>query len=177
MQLRRNGGHMKYKHIAGVGVIALFSADNHYRYRLEILKHGIQAPWKTVCVVMQNPSYANETEADKSVQFLETLIFEKGLPEFERAGRLIIVNQFGRVQTKDFKGANEDIGIGNDAAIEASLRESEIIILGWGSTNLFDVRKCFVLNLLKQMSGKQIFNTKSHPSRGCYDGFIQPYSV
>lgn len=168
---------MKYEHIAGVTVSASFSACNHYRYRLEILNGGIQAPWPTVCVVMQNPSYANENEADKSVQFMERLVFEKSYPEFERVGRLIVVNQFARIQTNGFKGNNDDIGIGNNAAIESALQESEIIILGWGSTNPYDDRKCFVLNLLKQMPDKQIFKTKSHPSRGCYEGFIQPFSV
>lgn len=51
---------MIYEHIDGVAVTAQFSWENdmRYRYRLEILLKDAAPTGKTVCVVMQNPSYA-----------------------------------------------------------------------------------------------------------------------
>ncbi len=144
-----------------------------YRYRLEVAR--CDSSGKTVCVVMQNPSYACEEFADKSVKFMETIVFEKGLPEFSGVRRLIVVNQFAKIQTNDFQGLPHEVGSLNDAAIKAALEESDIVILGWGSSNRFEERKAFVLGLLREMKGKTVFKTRMHPSRGRYEGFIQPY--
>ena len=73
---------MIYEHIEGVEVTAQFSWENdmRYRYRLEIVLKDTLPNGKTACVVMQNPSYAGEDVADKSVQFMEkvtTALFAK----------------------------------------------------------------------------------------------------
>lgn len=103
---------MIFKHIAGVEVTAQFSqeSEKRFRNRLEINLQEAPATGKTVCVVMQNPSYAGEDVADKSVQFLEKVVFKKGLPEFEGVRRLIVVNQFAYIQTNDFEGLPHQIG-------------------------------------------------------------------
>ena len=126
---------------------------------------------------MQNPSYAGEDIADKSVQFMEKNDFERDLPEFSDVQRLLVVNQFARVQTNGFLGLSSEIGSKNDLAIETAMKESEIIIIGWGSTNPFEERKRFVLDRLAQLSNKCIYKTSSHPSRGKYAGFIMPYHI
>lgn len=113
--------------------------------------------------------------ADKSIQFLEKVVFQKGLPEFERVRRLIVVNQFAYIQTNAFEGLPHQIGELNDAAIKAALDESEIIVLAWGSSNRFEARKAYVLGLLGGMKQKTLLQTRMHPSRGRYAGFIQPY--
>lgn len=146
-----------------------------YRYRLEITPNDADTTGTTACVVMQNPSYACEEFADKSVQFMEKVIFEKGVPEFRGVRRLIVVNQFAMIQTNDFQGLPHEVGSLNDAAIKAALEESDIVILGWGSSNRFEERKAFVLGLLGEMKDKAVFKTRMHPSRGRYEGFIQPY--
>ena len=168
---------MIYEHIHGVTVTAQFGweGDVLYRYRLEFTLKDAAHIGKTACVVMQNPSYANEHVADKSVQFMEKVVFKKGLPEFEGVRRLIVVNQFARIQTNDFQGLPHEIGVLNDAAIKDALYESDIVILGWGSANRFEERKAFVLGLLGEMKQKTLFKTRMHPSRGRYEGFIQPY--
>lgn len=168
---------MRYEHINGVEVTAQFSFENDlpYRYRLEIILKDASPSGKTVCVVMQNPSYAGENVADKSVQFMEKVIFKKDLPEFAGVRRLIVVNQFAYIETINFQGLPHQIGALNDAAIKDALHESDIIILGWGSTNSFEERKAFVRGLLAEMPHKTLLKTKMHPSRGRYDGFIQPY--
>lgn len=154
---------------------ARFSKDRRYRYRLEITLCDKVRDGKTACVVMQNPSYASEDVADKSVQFMEKVVFERGFPEFRGVKRLIVVNLFARVQTKDFQGLPDDIGKDNDKSIKSALEESDIIILGWGAGNRFRERRDFVLGLLDKMDCRQIFKTRTHPSRGRYEGFIQPY--
>ena len=78
---------------------------------------------------MMNPSYACVEHADKSVQFMERVVFLKGLPEFEGVGRLIVVNHFAKIQTHEFQGQAHEIGSGNDAAIEQAFKDSDIIIL------------------------------------------------
>jgi len=168
---------MRHLHVPDVTVTAWFAKHKgvDFRYRLEITKNGAPASPKTACVVMQNPSYAGESFADKSVQFMEKNVFELGLPEFAGVRRLIVVNQFARIQTNDFVGTPEEIGPKNNEAIRAALIESSIVIIAWGSGNRFGARKDFVLGLLRTMNGKRLFMTKMHPSRGRYAGFIQPY--
>lgn len=124
---------------------------------------------------MQNPSYASEEVADKSVQFMEKVVFEKELAEFQGVCRLIVVNQFARIQTNGFRGLPEEVGPENDVAIREALEESDIVIIGWGSSNRFEERKAYVLGLLHDMPQKRVLKTRMHPSRGRYEGFIQPF--
>ncbi len=86
--------------------------------------------------------------------------------------RLIVVNQFARIQTNKFRGLPDEIGSKNDAAIKSALKESDIIILGWGIRNRFKERQVFIRGLIDKMDGKELFATKKHPSRASYDGFI-----
>lgn len=88
---------MKFKHIDGVIAEAVFSDCGKYRYRLTIksLKNNGN---KTVCVIMQNPSTADSKDADKTVQFLEKLIFTRGYQEFNGVKQIIIVNQFAYME-------------------------------------------------------------------------------
>lgn len=165
-----------YKHIDGVDVVAWFSDDKRYRYRLDIAIKSGPVVGRTACVMMMNPSYANEEIADKSVQFMEKIVFQRSLDEFVGVQRLIVVNQFAYIQTNKFQGSQAEIGTENDRAIKDALRDSEIIIIGWGSANPFKERQEFVLDLIKNMKGKRVFKTSSHPSRAKYDGFIKPYS-
>ena len=170
---------MIYEHIDSVGVSAQFSWANEMRYRdrLEITLKDAAPTGKTVCAVMQNPSYAGEDVADKSVQFMEKVVFTKGLPEFIGVRRLIVVNQFAYIQTDGFEGLPHQIGELSDAAIKTALDESDIVVLAWGSSNRFEERKAYVLGLLDGMKQKTLLKTRMHPSRGRYDGFIQPYAL
>jgi hypothetical protein len=170
---------MIYQHINGVEVAAKFSSEDEsrYRYRLEITLKDASPNGKTVCAVMQNPSYAGEDVADKSVQFLEKVVFTKALPDFQGVRRLIVVNQFAYIQTDGFEGLPHQIGELNDAAIKAALDECDVVVLAWGSSNRFEERKAYVLGLLGGMKHKTLLKTKMHPSRGRYDGFIQPYAL
>lgn len=165
---------MIYRHIDHVAVTADFSEESgvRFQYRLEIVRTDVP-PGKTACVVMQNPSYASEDIADKSVQFMEKNVFTRCLPEFSGVSRLIVVNQFARVQTNNFLGRQADVGIRNDKAITSAIERSDIVVIGWGSSNPFSDRQDFVLKFLGTTTGKVKLKTAMHPSRGRYDGFIQ----
>ena len=113
-----------------------------------------------------------EDVADKSVQFMEKVAFKKGLPEFEGVCRLIVVNQFAHIQTNHFQGLPHEIGALNDLAIKGALYESDIVILAWGSSNRFEERKAFVLDLLGEMKQKTLFKTRMHSSCGRYEGLM-----
>jgi hypothetical protein len=140
---------MRHLHVKNVAGKARFATEGgqEYHYRLEITKIGASRSPKTVCVVMQEPSYAGKAEADKSLQCLEKNVFELGLPEFEGVERLVVVNQFARIQTNGFVGLTYDLGAYNNEAIETTLIESEIVVNAWGSGNRFDARKAFILDL------------------------------
>ena len=127
---------------------------------------------------MQNPSVANVEIADKSVQFLEKLIFTKGYSEFRNVKKIIIVNQFAFIKTNDFNGSELHIGQKNDEHILEAIRESDIVLIAWGRSNRYSERKEAVNNMLAAHSGKKtLLETKSHPSRGTYTNFIQTYRI
>lgn len=167
---------MIFRHIEGVSVDAVFANCKKYRYKLSIQDDDSSGS-ETVCVIMQNPSVANAEIADKSVQFLEKLIFTKGYNEFRNVKKIIIVNQFALIQTNDFKGLESDIGENNDGHILEAIRESNIVLIAWGRDNPYSERKKAVNNMLAKHPGKTLLETKKHPSRGTYINFIKTYSI
>lgn len=177
-QLKTKDVAMIYRHIENVEAHATFSDCKKYRYRLDIsLNDPIDSDTKIVCVIMQNPSVANSEIADKSVQFLEKLIFKKGIPHFSGVRKLIVVNQFAFVQTNDFSGQDEHIGPENNSHISRAISESDIILVAWGSSNAYEARKAEINAMLKAQSGKSLLQGKSHPSRASYVDYVSAYSI
>lgn len=125
-----------------------------------------------------NPSYANQEVADKSVNFVEKLVFEKDYDQFKNANKLIVVNQFAYVQTHDFDGANDKIGPYNNKSIKEAFEEADIILIAWGVANSFENRKQFVNKILSTEPNinKPVWETKKHPSRGFYKDFLKTYN-
>ncbi len=164
---------MVFLHLPNIAATAKFSACRKYRYCLTLVNTS-RTKGKTVCVIMQNPSVADEKMADKSVQFLEKLVFEKGLPEFHEVSRCFIVNHFGKIQTRNFQGEPEDIGPENDQNLIEAIEEAHIILIAWGKNNPYSERKEFILELVKSDPKKKVLMTKKHPSRGHYRDFIVP---
>ncbi len=169
---------MIYRHIQKVVAHATFSDCRKYRYRLDIsLIQPNTNDTKIVCAVMQNPSVANSEIADKSVQFLEKLIFTKAIHDFSGVRKLIVVNQFAFVQTNNFDGHDEHIGLENDSHINRAISESDIILVAWGSGNAYEARKTKINEMLKAQKGRSLFQGKSHPSRASYVGYVSAYSI
>ncbi len=164
---------MRYTHRPELEVQAYFSEDRKYRYSLSVTKN-IAKPGRSVCVIMQNPSDADERQADKSVQFLERLIFEKGNSLFSQVKQMTVVNQFAYVQKHGFDGCDHYIGSKNDQFIRSAIRDSDIILVAWGKNNPYKARKNTILQIIHQHPGKIVLQTKKHPSRGFYKDFVIP---
>lgn len=172
---------MQYKHIDNVDVSAKFSDNKRIgRYRLEVVHKKRLKKAKTVCVVMQNPSKADEGVADKSVQAIEKVVFEKKYKELDNIGRLIIVNQFAAYQTNDFKGDDNLKDDKNDKEIELAIKEADIILIAWGCSNKYKARKEYIEGLIRKEQNKKkkkVYRTSIHPSRVKYEGFIIPFEL
>ena len=164
---------MVYRHLENLEISATFSDCGKFRYRLKIT-HPQHGQGKLLCVIMQNPSDADETKADKSVHFLENLIFFRDYPEFREVSDLIIVNQFAYVQKKDFTGSADAIGPDNDLYIRDAVQKANIILIAWGKKNSYRIRQESILKMLQSAPDKQMYKTKKHPSRGTYKDFIEP---
>lgn len=167
---------MIYKHLAGLQINATFSDCGNFRYRL-IIKHPEKKQGKVICVIMQNPSDANTELADKSVQFLENLVFSCNYREFEEVTELIIVNQFAYIQKKDFVGTEENIGPDNEAYLRDSIHKADIVLVAWGKNNRYLERQESILNVIRSAGMKHLYKTKKHPSRGCYTDFVVPLEL
>ena len=166
-----------YKHIDNLKVTAKFSEDSKFRYKLEAIKTDrIDSDRKTVCVIMQNPSDANENVADKSVQFIEKLIFDEDYKEFENVCKIIVVNQFAYIRKKGFKGDYGAIGPENDKYVKSAINESNIILVAWGKSNSYRDRQEAINCKLRLTNNKKMYKTKKHPSRGFYKNFISDYT-
>ena len=166
---------MIYKHIPDVLVKAKFSDCKKFRYQLTI-ENTSKTSGNTLCVIMQNPSVANVKFADKSVQFLEKLIFEKEVEQFTNVKTITVVNQFAYVQTKGFIGSPKKIGEENDSHIRHAIKISDIVLVAWGKTNPYSGRQNVIHAIIKVYPKKSLLKTKAHPSRGTYKDFIEPYS-
>lgn len=167
-----------FLHRPNLEIQAEFSNENPslFRYTLSATKANSSATPKTVCAIMQNPSYACVEFADKSVQVLERVVFEKDFEEFQDIERLIIVNQFAFIQTNDFMGTDDQIGPRNDVSIRQAIEQSDIILIAWGKDNRFVDRQNTILKIIRSYQGKRLLQTSRHPSRVIYEGFIQEYS-
>lgn len=167
---------MIFNHIEGVVTKAQFSPCGRFRYRLTIDK--VELPeGRVVCVIMQNPSVASSEIADRSVKFIEKLIFMKEYEEFKSVSRIIIVNQFALVQTNDFEGIEDYVGPENDRYIEDAIDEADIVLIAWGANNPYQERQQTICSMLTQHQGKKLLQTKKHPSRGSYQDFVQPFYI
>ena len=175
--LTRKNSVQIYRHIDSLSVKCNFSDDRLYRYKLTATKQDASKHTKIVCVIMQNPSYANNDIADKSVNFLEQLIFESNFDYFNEVKKMIVVNQYAEIKTEDFIPNDNSIGKDNDNNIKQAINESDIIIVAWGASNKYSERKEFVHQLLRSTSNKKILKTKKHPSLGSLkEEFLETYT-
>lgn len=171
--------NQSYLHRPNLKIDAVFSSEEDpiYRYKLTATKIEASAKPKTVCAIMQNPSVAGIKVADKSVQILERVVFEKDYKEFFGVERLVIVNQFALIQTKDFVETANAIGSENDRFVNDGIKESEPVLIAWGKDNGFQKRQSDILNMLQKYQKKTLLQTSTHPSRVRYRGFIQPFGT
>ena len=162
---------MTFKHLDPLIISAEFSDCGKYRYLLSVINPESKGA-KTLSVIMQNPSEADESKADKSVQFLENLVFRKNYLAFREVRKMNILNQFAFIQTKGFRGSDELIGSKNDDTIRSVIKDSDIILIAWGKNNPYVARQHKLSKLFSEYRDMLILKTKKHPSRGFYKDFI-----
>lgn len=179
-----------YKHLDDIIATPFFDEDKTHRYGL-IIEKGQQSEFSkkifdfdspldkliknikevenTVCVIMLNPSYADEYIADKSTYRLEKCIFSKGkcenLPvDANDMARIIIVNKFSKICTTNFD-PTEDTGERelNLKYLERAVAFSSIVILAWGASVDQDIDEK-IYSLIENNKSKNYYKSKYHPS-------------
>jgi hypothetical protein len=75
---------------------ACFFDARRHRATLHLPFRGRSAS-KTLCIIGQNPSAADERQADKTIRYLEELFFRLKKPRY---GALLMLNLYSRVDTK-----------------------------------------------------------------------------
>jgi hypothetical protein len=108
------------------GIKAIFLSNGLHRASLLLPFFG-RFSGRTICVIGQNPSTANEQHADKTVHFLERYVFEK-LPEY---GQLLMLNLYSRVDTN--KSEKSDLNHKEcDRILHESIAENEDFLFVFG---------------------------------------------
>lgn len=157
---------------------ASFSYNKQHRFRLEIPFIDRKTN-KTLCVIGQNPSCANQHFADKTLHYIERFIYEKH-PEYDR---IVILNLFSRIDTHKSE-ANELLSIEAARLLRREIKENTDFLMIYGKLKNhksynFVKRAKQIKNLL---DGKSVFkidtgdkfaphpgNPKLHYGNYCYD--------
>jgi hypothetical protein len=77
---------------------AIFTEDGKHRSCLEIPFLDRNGE-KTLCIIGQNPSHANEIIADKTVNYLERYVYEN-LPQYSK---IIVLNLYSIIDTNKYQ--------------------------------------------------------------------------
>ena len=96
--------------------------------------------------LMLNPSTADELKLDPSCTRARLYAERWGF------GALVVTNLFGWRATDpaEMKAVNDPVGAGNDAAILAAARETDIVVCAWGNHGLHRDRSGLVLEQLRK---------------------------
>jgi len=129
---------------------AVFSEDRVYRF-------SWTCEWGRgphLCVVMCNPSMANEKYPDPTIT--RVLGFARD-HQFEG---IEVVNLYALVSTNpDGLFTHEHpVGKGNTSAIEQAARKHKTILCAWGAHPLIRERARFVVDLLRKIKGVKLYH-------------------
>jgi hypothetical protein len=132
---------------------AVFSQDAQYRY---LLTRTWDKTKLGVCFVMLNPSKANATDSDNTIDRCITFAKSWGY------GKIEVVNLFAYVSTdpKVLYTTQDPVGPENDRYIYDSLKTNEEIILGWGNIGKHQKRAQIFLNMFKDYKLKCLKKNK-----------------
>lgn len=98
MSRGRSVPHFEYVDLQNVR--SCFFDERSHRAYLKIPFLGDRGT-RTLCVIGQNPSAADEREADKTIRYLEELVFSR-LPEYRQ---IIVLNLYSQVDTSKTEDA------------------------------------------------------------------------
>lgn len=121
---------------------AYFSPDRKYRYSLFRIW---QPAASLVSYVLLNPSTADETTNDPTVSRCQVRAINAGF------GGLIVVNIFAWRSTYpvNLYQAADPVGPENDVFIDRAVRESELVVCGWGKHGAYQDRGREVVKLIR----------------------------
>ena len=149
---------------------AVFSADRAYRYLL-VRSWDITRP--TLCMVMLNPSTADETQNDPTVERCVRRAMSMGM------GELRVVNLFA-VRSTDPKllySHHAPVGDINDLHICRAASLSAIVICAWGTHGSHLGRGPSVAAMLRAEFPRKLYvlklNADGSPKHPLYVGYAQ----
>lgn len=128
--------------------IAVFSDDDKYRYSLIRVWEN---EGKKATVIMLNPSRANELKNDRTVMNLSNYLIDN------KYRSMSIVNLYAYMTTypSELKYRNPEFEKYNDEYIIKAARESDVVIIAWGSDcSKYKARKSEVENMLRPYKNK-----------------------
>lgn len=173
-------------------IIAEFSEDMVYRYRLKLPFFCDDSRSKSAAIILKNPSSADALKADKTIQTAAKTIYSA----FPDVAELEILNIFAirgtlpsDVMDSYDKGV-DIIGPENNKAFEEVIKKSDYIITAWGGASpikksIYDARIAQVFEIIDKCSARNKIYRKSekgndkYPFHACYwpinDEFTSEY--
>ncbi len=153
---------------------AVFSDDRRYRY---LLRRRVGASQRRVLFIMLNPSKADEERNDATIRRCIGFTHSWGF------GQLEVVNLFALVATnpKDLLGAEEPVGLDNDAAIRAALEATDRVVLAWGNHGLHHEKRAAKVTTMARKAaqpyclGLTMRGTPRHPLRLAKTTILRPF--
>jgi len=121
---------------------AILSEDRKYRYLLSRIWDESKS---TVMIIGLNPSTADETENDPTIE--RCISFAKSWGY----GGVYMLNLFGfrATQSKDMFNAEEPIGIDNDEYIKKYSKICDKVVCAWGNDGNYKNRSQEILAIIK----------------------------
>lgn len=124
MNIARHIPH--FEQVETSAIEAHFSENMQHRAKLTIPFKGNRGT-KTLCVVGQNPSAADSLYADKTIRYLEELIY-RSRPEY---ASLVVLNLYSRIDTK--KSATDDLlDVACRKVFENAVRDHDDFLIFYG---------------------------------------------
>lgn len=123
---------------------AVFDRSNtDFQYRYSLIKLWNEGLAKAT-IIMLNPSIADELKNDHSVNRCLNYLIDNDY------GSLEIINLFAYIETdsKKLKTSEKYVGTENDIYISEAIKNSETIIVAWGSDHDYKTRKKQVLSII-----------------------------
>lgn len=153
---------------------AVFSEDRRYRY---LLRRRVGDSSGRVLFIMLNPSRADETRNDATIRRCIGFARDWGY------GRLEVVNLFALMSTdpRALLKADDPIGPGNDAAIQAALKVADTVVLAWGNHALdHEERAAAVIEMARKAArphclGLTVRGAPRHPLRLARTATLEPF--
>jgi hypothetical protein len=154
-----------------------------YRYTLDMEYSGSSRD-KSMTIILKNPSSADEKKADKTIATAEAYIYKHFL-DVKRL-RILNIYSYRATYAKDVaelvKVGEDELVIGseNDPHIDASLKETDYIMIAWGGSSgikasSYKKRVESVLKRVKESQKPTFRNPQKgselYPFHACYWGY------